>query len=273
MMKKWMLAIAAPLALIGQPAVADEKEDAKAHKQAEAIAMIAEMFPAEPLTPEQQARLPLAASLIEQIMPDGTMDEIMESMFDGMLGPIMDLADQAGPSLSTFIGYDETELELDDEAVAEIAAIIDPEWRERQRRTMDLTKVMMGQLMTAMEPAMKRGMAEAYAANFTQAELEGIFAFFSTQVGATYARKSYQLTSDPRIMHAAMSELPKMVATFEEMGQNMKAEMADLPEKRDFEALGATERQRILSLTGLTEEDLRVGMRQVAEQDAKDAPF
>jgi hypothetical protein len=64
-----------------------------------------------------------------------------------------------------------------------------------------------------------------------------------------------------------------MVATFEEMGQNMKAEMADLPEKRDFEALGATERQRILSLTGLTEEDLRVGMRQVAEQDAKDAPF
>lgn len=272
-MKKWTLALAAPLVLVGQPAAADENKAARADKQSEAIAMIAQMFPAEPLTPEQQARLPLASSLIERIMPDGTMDEMMGSMFDGMLGPIMDMADQAGPSLSTFIGYDETELELGDEAVAEIAAIIDPQWRERQRRTMDMTKIMMSQLMTAMEPAMKRGMAEAYAANFSSAELEGIAAFFSTDIGATFARKSYQLSSDPRIMHAAMSELPKMFATFEEMGKKMKAEMADLPEKKGYDALDASERQRILSLTGISEEDLRVGMRQVEQKDAQDASF
>lgn len=272
-MTKWMLALAAPLVLVAQPAAADENKNAEAEKQAEAMAMMAQMFPVEPLTAEQQARLPLASSLIESIMPDGTMQEMMGSMFDGMLGPIMDMAEQAGPTLSNFIGYDETELELDDEAVAEIAAIVDPQWRERQRRTMELTKVMMGQLMTGMEPAMKRGMAEAYAANFTSAELEGISAFFSTEVGASFARKSYRLSSDPRIMHAAMSELPTMLATFGQMGEKLKAEMADLPDKKGFDALDAAERQRILSLTGLTDEDLRTGMQQVAQQDAQDAPF
>lgn len=269
-MRKWIIALAAPLALASQPAIA---EDDAAAKQAEMMAVLADVFKVEPLTAEQEARLPLATALVEQIVPDGTMDQMMGSMFDGMLGPLMKLAEQAGPSLPDFIGYGDDDLELDEEAVAEIAAIVDPHWQERQRRTIEVTQSMMGKLMTAMEPSMKRGMAEAYAVHFTHAELEGVREFFSTEIGTSYARKSYTLASDPRIMSAAMREMPALMAVFKDMGEQLKGEMADLPAKKGFDALSAAERQRIGDLTGLTVEELRAGMAVAAEQDAAGMAF
>lgn len=269
-MRNWIVALAAPLALAGQPAIAEENAEAR---QAELMAVLADAFEVEPLTAEQEARLPLATALVDQIVPDGTLDEMTGSMFDSMLGPLMSFAEQAGPSLADFIGYGREDLDLSDEAVAEIAAMVDPRWQERERRTMEVTQSMMGKLMTAMEPAMKRGMAEAYAVNFTRAELGGIREFFSTEIGTDYARKSYRLASDPRIMSAAMRELPAMMAVFTDMGAQLKAETADLPAKRDFDALSAAERQRIVDLTGLTADQLRAGMAMVAEQDAADPAF
>lgn len=269
-MRNWIIALAAPLALASQPAIAADDADTK---QAEAMAVLADAFKVEPLTAEQEARLPLAMALVDQMVPEGTLDEMTGSMFDSMLGPLMSFAEQAGPSLSDFIGYGEEDLELDDEAVTEIAGIVDPRWQERQRRTIDVTQSMMGKLMTAMEPAMKRGMAEAYAVNFTRVELDGIREFFSTEIGTNYARKSYKLASDPRIISAAMRELRAMMAVFTDMGEQMKAEMADLPAKKDFDALSAAERRRIVDLTGLKAEQLRAGMAMVAEQDAAESAF
>lgn len=269
-MKKWMSVLAAPLALVSQPAAAVDDRDAK---QAEMMAALAQAFKVEPLTPEQQARLPLATALIDQIMPDGTMNELMGSMFDGMLGPIMKLAEEAAPRLHQFIGYGQEDLELGEAEVAEIAAIVDPRWQERQRRTIALTQSMMGTVMAAMEPSMKRGMSEAYAVHFTRPELEGIGAFFSTEVGASFARKSYKLSSDPRIINAAMREMPAMMLAFKDMGEQLKVETADLPAKKGFDALGADERKRIIELTGLSEDELRAGMALVAEQDAAQEPF
>ena len=59
----------------------------------ETMAMLSGMFPAEPLTAEQQARLPQAQRIIARIIPEGTMGEMMSGMFDQMLGPIMKMAD------------------------------------------------------------------------------------------------------------------------------------------------------------------------------------
>lgn len=269
-MKKWLFAFTVPLALAGQSVSAEETNGAE---EAEMMAALADVFQVEPLTPEQQARLPLATDLIDQIMPDGTMGEMMGSMFDRMLGPIAELAEKSGPKLHDFIGYDGDELELDDAQIAEIAAIVDPNWKERQRRTMALTQTMMGDLMSAMEPSMKRGMSEAYAVHFTRPELEGIQAFFSTEIGATFARKSYKLSSDPRILSAAMREMPTIMLAMTDMDAKLKAEMADLPEKKDFDALGTNERQRISELSGLDEEQLREGMTLLAEQEANGPRF
>lgn len=269
-MKHWIFVLAAPLALAGQPLAAAEEAETE---QAEMLGLLAETFDAQPLTSEQQARLPAATALIDRIVPQGTMQEIMRSMFDGMLDPLMKLAADAKPDLVDFIGRDADDLGLTSEQVAEIAEIVDPRWRERQQRTMAWTQTMIGQLMTAMEPAMKRGMAEAYAVHFTAAELDGIAAFFATDIGATYAQKSYKLNSDPRIMAAVMGEMQTMFATFAAMLEQLETELADLPPQKDFEALDAAERQRIMALTGLDEEALHAAMIAAAGAPVEDSSF
>lgn len=269
-MKRWIFAVTAPIVLIGQPLQA---EDEKAEQGAEALAVLTEAFHVEPLAPEARARLPLATEIIEQILPDGAMNELVGSMFDRILGPVAKIAELSGPKLADYVGYSESDLGLTDEQVAEVAAIVDPAWQVRQRRTLEFTQGAMIDAMAAMEPAMKRGMAEAYAEEFTQAELAGIKAFFSTEVGTSYARKSSRLSSNPRILSAAMSEVPRMIDGFAAMAEGLKEAQADLPAAKTFDTLHVSERARVRELTGLADEELRLGMETAAEQAARKSPF
>ena len=66
-------------------------------------------------------------------------------------------------------------------------------------------------MLAALEPTMRTAMAELYAVHFTDAELADIAAFFATTSGATYARQSYALASDPRLLSAVFSEMPTFV--------------------------------------------------------------
>ena len=74
-MKHLMLAAAALIAVPGALAAQDTAPEAAAVSGAdsdgmdEAMAKLRGMFPAEPLTAEQQARLPAAERLIARIMP------------------------------------------------------------------------------------------------------------------------------------------------------------------------------------------------------------
>ena len=269
-MKTWKLALAVPLALLSAPVLA---QDAEAQREAEVMASLAQMFAVEPLTPEQQERLPLASELVEQIMPPGTMKEVMGGMFDSFMGPMMEIAAAAGPNTTDILGYSAEELGLSDAEAAEIASIVDPVWQERRTREMSLVQESMGEIMTAMEPAMRKGMSEAYAVHFTRGELTDISAFFATESGASYARKSYALSSDPRIMSAAMSQMPAMMASFKQMEEDAKTIVAELGEKKTFEALSNPEKRRLLELTGLSEEDLRIGMEAAAAAEAERSPL
>lgn len=260
-MKNWIVALAAPLALLGQPLAAQEPSE----DEAVAIAAIASAFAVEPLTAEQASRLPLAQKVVEKMLPEGAMAQVMGSMFDGMLGPFAKLAEAAGPDLEDQIGYASGDLELSDEQAVEIAAIIDPQWKERQKREMDMMQAAMGKIMSAMEPGMRKGMTEAYAVNFSVRELTDLDAFFATETGAAFAQKSYAMANDPRIVSATMAEFPSMMEEFAGMEADMKAASADLPQKKTFETLTPEQKARILELTGLTEEDLQYGMESASD--------
>lgn len=263
-MKNWIVALAAPLALVGQPLAAqDTPEDESAVMEA-----IMGAFAAEPLTAEQESRLPLAQKVVAKMLPEGAMAKVMGSMFDGFLGPITKLAEEAGPQLEDHIGYAQDDLELTDEQVTEIAAIVDPQWRERQKREMDTLQRAMGRIMTAMEPAMRQGMSEAYAVHFSVDELTDLDTFFSTATGASFAQKSYQLANDPRILSAAMSEMPEMMEQFTAMEAELEAAVVGLPERRTYQMLTPEQKARILELTGLTGEDLEAGMGAAREAHA-----
>lgn len=124
----------------------------------------------------------------------------------------------------------------------------------------------MGEMMTAMEPGMRKGMAEAYAVHFTGAELADIGAFFSTPSGAAYARKSYALASDPRIVAAAMESMPAMMESFATIAGDIEAATADLLPRRDYADFTPAQLSTLVDLTGLSEAEIAEGM---AEAEAK----
>ena len=233
----------------------------------EMFAAMMSMFAPEPLTAEQEARLPAAQAIVAKVVPPGTMGEMMSSLFDGMLGPIMDMALQpSSAEAAKQLGVDPDELELDAEQSAEVLALLDPVWRERQERTLAATRSAIGKMMTAMEPAMRDAMSQLYAINFNGRELADIDTFFSTDSGAAFARKSFTMASDPRMMGAMMQSMPQMMSSFAEMEADMAAAMADLPPARGFADLDSAQRARLTELTGLDEAALEEGMARASAQ-------
>lgn len=225
------------------------------------MAALAAMFTAEPLTAEQAARLPAARLVVDRMMPPGAMGEMMQSMFGGILDPLMKMGlEPSAGEVAKEVGLKEGALDLTEEQAREAAAILDPAWTERRQREFATMKSGMTKAMTAMEPAMRDGMAQAYAVHFTAAELADVAAFFATPSGASYARKSYTLASDPRIMGTAMQAMPGMMAEFAALAEEMKAATADLPPRRAYDDLSAQQRERLAELTGLDASTLSQGM-------------
>lgn len=225
------------------------------------------MFKVEPLTAEQRARLPQAEALITQIMPPGTLDEMMGGMFDKMLGPLMalDIA-PSSTELASQLGIEDEDFELSDEEATQIATILDPVWKERRSREMKAVQDTTRKVMTLMEPSMRKGMAEAYAATFTAPEMTDIAAFFATPSGASYAKKSYALATDPRIMAASMEMMPQLMGQMKDIEAEVKAATADLPAAKTFDGLSAAERAALSRLTGKSAAELRAGMNRAAEE-------
>lgn len=233
--------------------------------EAEVAAAMAKIFKVEALTAEQQARLPQAQALIAQIMPPGTLDQVMGGMFDKMLGPLMamDIAPSSA-QLARQLGVEDEDFTLSQADAEQVATLLDPVWKERRAREMAAVKDTTRKVMTMMEPAMRKGMAEAYAVTFTAPEMTDIAAFFSTPSGASFARKSYALASDPRILAASMEMIPTKMGQMKDIESAVEAATADLPAKKTFDTLSPAERAALSRLTGQSAAALRAGMERSA---------
>ena len=256
MFRKPMLAIAAAIVVAASPAGAQEEASENP------LAELAAAFEAEPLTSEQQARLPLARAIVEKVVPPGTLGGVMGSVFEGFLDPITKLAREPSASdVAGLLGVTEDEIALDEEQTAEAIAILDPAMREREERTVAAMPQAMAKMADAMEPEMRRVMAEIYAVYFDTRELTDIDAFFSTPSGAAYARKSYQMATDPRFIGGMMSSMPAILQSAEDMEATLKAVTADLPGPRKFDDLSSTEVARLAKLIGLAPDEIEASMR------------
>jgi len=128
---------------------------------------------------------------------------------------------------------------------------------------------MMREMMTVMEPTMRKAMSELYAINFSQKELDDIEAFFQTDSGTAYARKSFTMSSDPRILAASMESLPQMMGAIGEMEKKIAAAGADLPAKRSFADLSQADKAKIATLTGYSVEQIE-GLLAESESESED---
>jgi len=211
--------------------------------------MFGDAFKADPLSAEQQARLPAAQLVIGKVFPPGTfgkmMDESMKPMLEGMMGGALGETDTL-KTLSGLSGRNQIDLMgMDDTAKAEAIALIDPYAAQRQDAMLEATLNFTGKLMNRIEPSYRAGLERAYAKRFSVEELAEINRFFATPIGGKYAGESMIIAMDPQVMSAMNDMVPAMMELLPEMTEQLTALAAVIPGPRAFGELSADEQSRL----------------------------
>ena len=238
------LALGAAVAL-STPAVAQDSRDA-------AIARMAQAFATEPLTAEQEARLPAARQVVDKIFPPGTYMKMMDQSMQPVMDAIqMQMGTMPIADLVRMTGMPEEEIaQLGEGTMGEVMAILDPVHAERQKLVTTVTLNWMSQLMDRMEPSFRAGLSRAYAVRFSEVELRELSAFFATPTGGHYAEESMLIMMDPQVMAAMGEMMPAMMEIMPDMMADMQQKLESLPKARKPEDLSVEERARLGELLG-----------------------
>lgn len=269
-MNKRVALLAAAMALaFAQPVAAQEP----APDFSALAGAMGEMFKADPLTAEQEARLPDAEKVVGQLFPAGTyrkmMDQMMGPMLEGIFGsmtqmPVAELARLGGADEGAVAG-------LGDAKLGEMMAILDPAYEERNRIMGQVSVDMVARLMDRIEPSYRAGLARALATRFTAGELGELYGFFSTPVGARYAGESMLIYADPQVMSAMNEIMPAMFEMMPGMMKEMQAKTAHLPPARTAADLSDSELTRLARLLGVPVSELKTRAQQPSEDMAEEA--
>ena len=260
-MKRLTLAAACALSLTATPLAAQSVESKES--TAEELAVIGELFgdmfdEADPLTAEQEARLPIAMQVVAKLMPEGIyaqlMDETMRPMMDGMFG---DMSALPAVAIATATGLDLDELaELEEKRLEEAHALIDPDAKPRQEAMTGAFIDMITEVVNEIEPAYRAGLARAYATRFTKAELADLDRYFATEIGAKYAANSFLIFSDPQVMATMNEMMPAMMERMPVMMESIEQTIEKYDTGRSFAELSDGEKSRLAELLGVTVEEL-----------------
>ena len=240
----------------GEVAIDDAEADG-AMDEAAVLAMMSGMFQAEPLTAEQEARLPAATAIVATMMPEGFYGELIRNMMEKTMRPMMAMFSEPDFLLASRLTLDEAAIaELGDAEKKELLTMLDPAWDQRADTMVNAIVANMGGAYAAVEPPVRAGLAKAYAVRFDEAQLADISSFFATPTGGEFARQSMALFADPQVMGATMEAMPEMIGSFTEMETSMEAALESLPAERDYADLSAAQRARMADLLGVESDAL-----------------
>ncbi|RJY09653.1 DUF2059 domain-containing protein [Aurantiacibacter aquimixticola] len=251
-----MKIVFAPLAAFGlavsQPVMAQDAQTVSEDDMAVVGEMMAELFQSEPLTAEQQARLPAAQQVVGAMIPEGSYAEMMREVMQNTMAPMLGLIGSPEVILMSRIDVDEQVFNaMSENERRELMTMLDPAYEERGSVMMDALMGSMYGMFDVIEEPMREGLSKAYAARFTADQLADIAVFFATPTGQVYAPESMALFADPRVMSASMEAMPAMLGSFANMEADIAAAMASLPAERGVDDLTASERARAARLLGV----------------------
>lgn len=257
-----------------------QQSDAKDSEQ-DAGAALAEMmgaiFSAEPLTAEEEARLPAATAAANALVPEGVYGRMMREMMDGTLGGLFDMAVEEGDAMSSldladYTGLYGAEVEgLTEGQRRELTEIFDPVYQERMAAEMAAMTEMMEQLFARLEPGLREGLSRALATRFSTDELSAINAFFATPAGEKYAGESLIMFTDPQIMASVGQAMPALMEEMPAFFGGESEASGDLPEPRRYDDLTPSEQRRAAELLGIDQATLRARMAEAEEATADEA--
>lgn len=236
--------------------------------------MIAEMFQAEPLTAEAEARLPMANSVAASLVPQGVYGEMMGQMIDSFLSPIMKLAEQdggamSGDDLAVYTGLYEHDVEnLPQESRLELTQMFDPVYETRTKAQFDMIVGAANSVFSALEPGVRDGLAKAYASRFEANELAEMQAFFATPTGAKYASQSLVINTDPQVISGMMQSIPSLIEQLPVLLESFENAEAGLPETRRYDDLTPAEQRRAAEILGVDQQMLRESMAEAELMEA-----
>ncbi|MEM6826609.1 MAG: DUF2059 domain-containing protein [Pseudomonadota bacterium] len=254
------LALATSAPIVAAQDEAASTEEAELQKELDAVGdMFGDMFgTAEPLTADQEARVPMAQQVVLKLFPEGTyskmMEETMAPMMDGLLGSI---AGSPAVTLLELTGLPPSQLNAVDEAnQAEAVALLDPNASARNAEIGDTMMTLITDTVVQIEPSYRSGLARAYAVRFTEAELTDLDTYFATPVGQKYAAESFLIFADPQVMSSMNEMMPAVMEAMPAMMGDIGGIAEKYPKGRTFSALSSEEQTQLASLLGTTLENL-----------------
>lgn len=270
-----LAALAGTMLCAAQPLLAQDDDGAttgELDREFEAMsAMFGDIFgSADPLTAEQETRVPMAQSVVLKLFPEGTyarmMNETMAPIMDGIMGNV---AGAPAIMLIELTGLPPSKLNTVDEADLNAAvALLDPSAKERNARIGQMTMRLISDMVVEIEPSYRAGLARAYAVRFTAEELADLDAYFATPVGSKYAAESFLIYADPQVMSAMNEMMPAMMEALPSMMGEIMEIAETYPKARTYSELSADEQAKLASFLGASREELEASEPEAEDENA-----
>ena len=183
-------------------------------------------------TPVDPARLALARITAAKLVPEGVYGRTMKDTFDKMLTPLMTgMMRMPAADLAKMGGADDAAADavLGDESAGEVLKKADPHSEERAAIMTRIMSEEFTALMSTVEPKVREAFARIYARRYTAVQLRQLNAFFATPTGTAFAADFIGSFTDPEMMQASMSMVPKLFEIMPRIQERMRKETAHLP--------------------------------------------
>jgi hypothetical protein len=185
--------------------------------------------PAAMPAPVDPARLAVARQTADYVWPLGTYQRMMSGpMMDGLIQSIlsMKLSDIMPPGMAGAKGVDPKDANA---TLNDMVGKGDPYFQERIRVATRVIATEMAPVFATIEPAMRDGLAHAYARRFTVEQLNEMNRFFATPVGRAYASESMLIMMDPDVIQNMIKTAPALMQAMPQISAKLEAAEKQLP--------------------------------------------
>lgn len=215
-----------------------------------AVALVEKLFDTRSLPPVEPARLTLAESATAALVPPGSLEKMIDTLYGKMFTALLKEMDGASDLMITLKTGVEGErvAALDAKSKEAVADMFDPQRKQREEQIMKIVRPLLSEALADIEAPMRGGMARAYARKLDAEQLTALNSFFATPAGQAYANESLALQADPEIMLAVVRAMPPMVGKFMDRAPELEGQFKDLPQPRGLSDLSEAELRQLAKL-------------------------
>lgn len=188
------------------------------------MAVFDKIFPAQP--DPLPARLALARTAVNGLLPDGTYGRMMGGMMRGVIDRVMGLTD------ADFGKKDVKGKPAETMTLRQKMAKDDPHFEERMRITQRVLGEEFGKMAAIIEPRIRDGLARSIARRFDENQLADINAFLATDSGRAFGGQSMAMWVDSDVMRSVMTSFPEMMKAMPAAMKRVETETAHLPKPK-----------------------------------------